>query len=197
MRPRAVTADEILEAADRVALSFGIEGLTIRKLCAELGVTSPAIYTHFSSKVDLVEALIDRIVMRTKLPGPNEGDWIDRLRICYTSVHDSVAPYAGLANRLAKEIPVVGQIRWATYSYLVDLLNSVGLTRAKTRRVLSTLYKYVWGDLLIYLSPEVESRVAQADFLWGLNCLLTAFRNELEVASDGRRRQNRHETLST
>src|SRR5579863_9971624 len=116
MRPRAVTSDEILDAADRVASRFGIDGLTFRRLCAELGATSPAVYTHFASKEEIVEALIDKVVARTQLPGSDSGDWIDRLRICFVSVHDAVGPYAGLASRLAQEIPDVGETRWSTYA---------------------------------------------------------------------------------
>jgi len=197
MRPRAATAEEILDAADRVAFQFGIEGLTIRKLCAELGVTSPAVYRHFASKDDIREALIDRIVVRTELPGSEAGDWIDRLRIVYVSVHDAVAPYDGLASRLAQEIPDVGQTRWATYAYLVELLKSVGLSTVNRRRVMSTLYKYVWGDLLIYPSLEVGARTARADFLWGLDCLLEIFRQELGVPPNENEHRAGPRALST
>jgi AcrR family transcriptional regulator len=76
MRPRSATSEEILGAADRLARREGIDKLTIRRLCADLQVTAPAIYSHFSSKDQLVAQLVDRILAGVDHPEADVDDWV-------------------------------------------------------------------------------------------------------------------------
>lgn len=50
---------EILDAAVRVIESRGFSGLTVRRVADEVGVSEPALYRHFSSKLALLECLLD------------------------------------------------------------------------------------------------------------------------------------------
>ncbi len=45
---------EILEAAERVFLSYGYEGATIRRIADEVGVSSTALYMHFRDKSEIL-----------------------------------------------------------------------------------------------------------------------------------------------
>lgn len=50
---------EILDAAVRVIEASGFSGLTVRRVADEVGVSEPALYRHFSSKLALLECLLD------------------------------------------------------------------------------------------------------------------------------------------
>lgn len=50
---------QILEAARDLFLVEGLDGLSMRKVAARVGVTAPAIYRHFRNKEALVMAMID------------------------------------------------------------------------------------------------------------------------------------------
>jgi AcrR family transcriptional regulator len=185
MRPRTVTAEQILEAADAAARQEGIDRFTIRSVCAKLQVAAPAIYRYFPSKSLITHELINRIIGRTELPGPEEGDWAERVRRCFVSVHDAVAPYGGLAAQMGREIPrtVAGE---RNDEWLRSVLAEAGLVQADAERVLYVIFVYTWGDLLASTSaPEWSrgpssrtSRAVREQFLWGLDQLVNAMRHQ-------------------
>jgi AcrR family transcriptional regulator len=57
-RARADTAREIKETARRVLVEHGAEGLALRAIAREMGMTAPALYRYFSSREDLVENVV-------------------------------------------------------------------------------------------------------------------------------------------
>src|ERR1041384_545634 len=48
------TADAILEAAERLCATHGIEAMSIRDVAAEVGVSIPVIYHHYGSRSNLL-----------------------------------------------------------------------------------------------------------------------------------------------
>lgn len=185
MRARAVTSEQIIAAADRVARKWGLDELTVRALCAELGVTAPAICRHFDTKDAIVELLIDDIIGRISLPAPESGDWVTRLRDCFLSAHDEVAPYKGLAARMGHQMPATGSAK-RNSDYLNDLLHGVGIGEKDTDLIVQTVFVYVWGYLLTdkeARAPKgkpLSDRASREQFLWGLNHLLDSFRREFD-----------------
>lgn len=53
------TAAAILDAAGDLLVRYGEDGLSIRELCARVGVTPPTIYHHFGDKQTLVDRVVD------------------------------------------------------------------------------------------------------------------------------------------
>jgi len=53
---------EIISAAFDLISEQGIQELTIKKIAQAVGVTEPAIYRHFASKVDILSAVIDEMI---------------------------------------------------------------------------------------------------------------------------------------
>ena len=69
----------VLEAARRIAEKEGVDRLTMRRLAAELGVMPNALYTYFSHKEALLDALLDNLLAGVEAGDPAEGDWRDGL----------------------------------------------------------------------------------------------------------------------
>jgi AcrR family transcriptional regulator len=57
-RARADTLREIKETARRVLVEHGVDGLALRAVAREMGMTAPALYRYFSSREDLVEHVV-------------------------------------------------------------------------------------------------------------------------------------------
>ncbi len=78
-RPRgSLTRPGILDAAEAAA-EEGFAGLTMRAVAARLGAAPMALYNHFATKEELVDALLDRVLGRFAPPPPT-GDWRADLR---------------------------------------------------------------------------------------------------------------------
>lgn len=57
-----VTRDAVLDTAMRLVMESGVEGLSMRKLAAELGVAVTSIYWHVGNREALVDELVDRVL---------------------------------------------------------------------------------------------------------------------------------------
>ncbi|MBX4957194.1 TetR/AcrR family transcriptional regulator [Rhizobium lentis] len=61
-KPPEERRDELMTAAERLFLAKGVEQTTIEEITSGAGVAKGTFYLHFSSKVDVLEALRDRFV---------------------------------------------------------------------------------------------------------------------------------------
>jgi AcrR family transcriptional regulator len=78
-RPRgSLSRDVILDAAEAVAAQ-GFDALSMRAVAASLGAVPMALYNHFSTKEQLVDALLDRVLSRFE-PESATDDWAEDLR---------------------------------------------------------------------------------------------------------------------
>jgi AcrR family transcriptional regulator len=78
-RPRgSLTSEVILDAAEEVA-AHGFDALTMRAVAGRLDAVPMALYNHFATKDQLVDALLDRVLSRFE-PQPATDDWVEDLR---------------------------------------------------------------------------------------------------------------------
>jgi AcrR family transcriptional regulator len=78
-RPRgSLSREVILDAAEAVAAQ-GFDALSMRAVAARLGAVPMALYNHFATKDELVDALLDRVLSRFE-PEPATDDWTQDLR---------------------------------------------------------------------------------------------------------------------
>ncbi len=99
-RKRRLPASErkrvILDAALSAFVEFGYHGALMDTIAERAEVTKPILYRHFSSKLDLLLAIIDNAgeELRTSLllPTPSEMDWL-------TSIRHSVHAYFEFVTR--------------------------------------------------------------------------------------------------
>jgi AcrR family transcriptional regulator len=78
-RRNSLTLEEILDVAERVAY-HGIERLTIRAVATQLESSPMALYRYFSTKDDMVDALLDRVLGRMEPPSES-ASWIQDLGV--------------------------------------------------------------------------------------------------------------------
>lgn len=77
-RPRGSLSPElIVEAAEAIAAAG--DPLSMRSVAARLDAVPMALYNHYATKDQLVNALLDRVLHRFE-PPPETGDWLADLR---------------------------------------------------------------------------------------------------------------------
>src|SRR5215218_10624067 len=77
-RLRADTVREIKQTARRVLVDQGVDGLALRAVARQMGMTAPALYRYFDSREDLVEHVV--------------ADLYDELTDFLEGVRDGVEP---------------------------------------------------------------------------------------------------------
>jgi TetR/AcrR family transcriptional regulator, tetracycline repressor protein len=70
----------VVDRALALADASGLDGLTIRRLAQDLGVTPMALYWHFRSKEELLAALADRVWAETNMQVDPAQPWSRQLR---------------------------------------------------------------------------------------------------------------------
>jgi len=83
----SLSAESILDAAERIVDADGLHALSMPVLARELGSGVTSIYWYFRSKDDLVAALADRVEQHlyARLPPIGDGPWADELVAYFSS----------------------------------------------------------------------------------------------------------------
>ncbi|MCG5216007.1 TetR family transcriptional regulator [Streptosporangium soli] len=79
-RGRALSTEEIYLTALRLVDEGGVDGLSMRKLAAELDVNPMSLYHHVDSKTALISQLCAMAANRLELPPDDGTPWQDQLR---------------------------------------------------------------------------------------------------------------------
>lgn len=74
----SLSRERITAAALALVADEGLDGLTMRKVAARLGVEAMSLYRHVRDKGDLLDALQDDLLAR--VPVPAEAPWPDAVR---------------------------------------------------------------------------------------------------------------------
>ena len=90
--------DVVTDAALRVAERNGVDGLTLRSLAVELGLSHTALYHHVKNKQEVIDLLAERVLSDVDVPAA--GPWQQRLRAFAHSARRSLLRAKGVAQAL-------------------------------------------------------------------------------------------------
>jgi AcrR family transcriptional regulator len=167
-RPRGSLSSElILDAAEAVAAE-GFGALTIRAVAARLGAVPMALYNHFATKDQLVDALLDRVLSRFE-PEPATKDWSEDLRR-FASAHRRLLvahPWA-VAPLFTQPNPGMSSVRIGEHA--LSILRRAGFSNARAVAAFSGIIalNYGWSSFTTArdldpqgLSHDVGAMLAQ------------------------------------
>jgi AcrR family transcriptional regulator len=175
-RPRRpITPERIVAAAAKVVRSYGLDGLNMRRLSQELGCSVGAAYHHVPSKEAIIELVAERTLGQLPTPGPDHGDWADRIEVMLVASWNLYRRYPGLDKVL--EGSGKRQVR-RLWRFTSQLLAESGLPPADIPLVQSLI-----GHFAIGVVAEVSYRPRNAR-----QVIDTATR-ALELTLDGLREQ--------
>lgn len=102
----------ILTKASELFCRYGIKSVSIDDICHELGMSKKTFYQHYSTKDELVDAILERNLAKTKqhweeyLEGNEFSDLINRFAAYNHSAKDDVRRIPALVYDLQKYYPM-------------------------------------------------------------------------------------------
>jgi TetR/AcrR family tetracycline transcriptional repressor len=142
-----LTRETIIQTALGLLDQVGLEGLTVRRLAAELGVQSPALYWHLHNKRELLDAMADAITLAAGMGPPHHGeswqDWLARRARAYRR--------SLLAHRDGARLVANARMSPATLAMFDEELTAMverGFTPALALRTIMAMAHYVNGFVL-------------------------------------------------
>jgi len=107
-RPLAApTREVILDTAERLFAARGVEGVAVRDLAREMGITASSLYNHFRSKQALYEAVLERglgPILQTVTAAWRDGLRPDRVHATFEALVGHHARHPHLARLLQRAL---------------------------------------------------------------------------------------------
>ncbi len=75
-----LSVELVLSTALRIVDREGLDALSMRRVAQELGTGAASLYAYVSSKEDLLEQLIDRVIGEVALPEVDPDRWVEQLK---------------------------------------------------------------------------------------------------------------------
>jgi AcrR family transcriptional regulator len=160
-RPRnSLTLDGILDAAERVAAG-GIESLTIRAVAAELTSAPMALYRYFSTKDELVDALLDRVLGRMEPPSKSDS-WIQDLGVFARNHRDLLNRHQWAVSGLFAH-PAPGPNALPIGEWALQILERGGITGDAAVAAFSGIIalNYGWSSFVVARSAGAGESLAE------------------------------------
>lgn len=104
-RPRKplLSRERIVTTALALVDGEGLQALSTRRLAAELGVSGPSLYNHFTTKDEILDAVADAVVGEVDLSVFEDGrDWPDALAAWARSYRAALAAHPHIVPLLAR-----------------------------------------------------------------------------------------------
>ena len=124
-KPRDLTRPKVLDAALAIIDKTGADEVTMRGVADAVGVTPMALYNHFSSKRDLLEAISESVIGAAEFDG-HQANWRDQVQHCFAVLRELCLRHPGLPRLLEFEGAVPASVV-APMEVTVRALREAGL----------------------------------------------------------------------
>lgn len=165
----ALTRERVIEVAARIVARDGVDGLNMRRLAQECGVSSMTPYRYIGSKEELLRVLADRYLDEIDYPDPDTMQWDEFLRVVFNSVRRVLLEHAEMVDIVARH-HINGLAAYRGAELTLSVLRRAGMSPARAVSAFATLTTFTVG----FVQQEIPrpERVAQlADRLDGISRL--------------------------
>jgi AcrR family transcriptional regulator len=140
--------DDVVGAAMRIIRTRGLEGLSMRSLAVELGVTPMALYHHVPNKEGLLQLVADAVIEGVEVPTSAVGAWDARLAGLARELRARLATFPGLGPyMLGSDIPMPGLDRVMTGT--IAMLVGEGFSDRDAALAFTAVHNYLLGRLTV------------------------------------------------
>lgn len=144
----AIEREKIIDAALAVLNETGLDQFSTRRLAERLGVQQPALYWHFKSKAELLDALNHEMLVRFhhhRVPAPKER-WEDFTLASARSLRSALLAVRDGARINAGTRPTGTE--FADYERQLELYVDAGFTAREALNIAISITRYVVGYVL-------------------------------------------------
>ncbi len=142
-----LSRQRIVDEAIALVDADGLDGLSIRKLAARLGVRGPSLYNHFATKDEILDAVADAVTVQVDTTMFGRDDWRPALRSWARSYRAALAAHPHVVPFLARgpgRRPAALALADAVYGGMID----AGWPPGRATRIGALMRYYVAGSAL-------------------------------------------------
>jgi len=152
---RALTEDEILDAALNLLDDGGAAAASVRGIAARVGVAPNAVYTYFPDKAAVVKALVERLLAEVDhdVFADRAQPWRLRVESLVLELRQRLSAHPG-AVALMIGGPMDGPHALALNERLLELLADAGLNPTDAARAAYLLIVYVFGSIALEVAAH-------------------------------------------
>ena len=150
--------ERIVEAGLDLIDQLGPQGLTMRALADELGVTATALDYYCDGRDALLEGIVDHVAAGIVAAAPSDGNWQSQIRsllvtmVEHTSAHPATIGW--VITEYAKRPPVI-----RIHERILSIFHTAGFTPEEAVTVKGILLRFCTGHLILSVSaPELDWR---------------------------------------
>jgi TetR/AcrR family transcriptional regulator, tetracycline repressor protein len=145
---RALTEDEILDAALNLLDDGGPDTASVRGIAARVGLAPNAIYTYFPDKAAMITALVERLLGEVDHDGfaDRERSWRERVEALALELGAKLSAHPGAVGLMVGG-RLEGPHARALDERLLQLLADAGLDPTDAAQASYLLVVYVFGSL--------------------------------------------------
>jgi TetR/AcrR family tetracycline transcriptional repressor len=180
---RALTENEILDAALGLLDDGGPDAASVRGIAARVGVAPNAVYTYFPDKAAVVQALVERLLGEVDhdVFADRERPWRERVEALALELRARLSAHPGAVTLMVGG-PMNGPNALALNERLLEVLADAGLSPTDAARASYLLIVYVFGSIALEVadaSPRsadaaatMAGYISTEQYLWGLRRVL-------------------------
>jgi AcrR family transcriptional regulator len=165
-RATALSREEIVRAAIKVADAEGPEAISMRRIARELNAGTMSLYWHIASKEELLDLMVDAVAGEAKAPEPS-GDWHRDLRAWACTIRAVLHRHQWAVNFMGGR-PPTGPKAMGNLERSLGALDGLGLDKAAAMTSVMAVGTYVLGAVLRELQELIGER-HQADQFTGMS----------------------------
>ena len=162
--PALVTREQIVDVAEELARTEGLEKVSVRRVGAALSVTPAALYWHVANKQQLVSEIVDRILGRVERPDRSDGTWLEQFLRYYDATREEFLQFPGISAALMTHEPTEATLLSCLYP--LQLLTDGGFDEDGAVAVFRAASTFMTGHLVMLdLSRHQTRRSRDEDFV--------------------------------
>jgi AcrR family transcriptional regulator len=152
---RALTEDEILDAALSLLDDGGANAASIRGIAAKVGVAPNAVYTYFPDKAAVVKALVERLLGEVDhdVFADRNRPWRERVEALALDLRAHLSAHPGAVSLMIGG-PMNGPHALALNERLLELFADSGLDPTAAARATYLLIVYVFGSIALEVADQ-------------------------------------------
>lgn len=152
-----LSPERVRDAALKLIDRDGVDGFSMRKLAAELGVEAMSLYRHAPSKDAILDGVIDEVAAGVVID-PESPDWRAQVRLWALGLREQLVTHPNvfrlvLVRPLTTPLPLRGPSVLRATEQLLNVLARGGLTPPEAAAAYRRIIAFVMGRVLVELRP--------------------------------------------
>ena len=159
----AVTRDDVVQTAIQLLQEVGLDGLTLRRLATELGISAPTLYWHVRDKrelLDLMSVEMTRLAWEKMPAFPTELSWDEKIAEGLRRQYEALIAYRDGARVVACNRPTEASL--PGIERFLKLWVDAGFRPNEALALILSLGDFVTGCALEY-QAELERQRAHTN----------------------------------